>query len=265
MSKKYWRAGQISDLELFAAHFKTHKYRRHIHEGYVIGVVTHGLEAFYCRGQVHTAGPGDVILVNPQSQHDGEAASDAGWSYRVMYPSEAHFLRVQSNGIRPYFAKSVVHDPNLASRIARLHKGLESQCDTHEMREIWAGILLDLVERHAERPATEDYTYRDPKRIALIEQILRASCIDGIGLEEVADEVGWSQWHLIRSFKAAKGISPHDFLVDCRIRHAKGLIDDGEGLAAAAVASGFVDQSHFTRHFTRAYGFTPGAYRRSRS
>ena len=33
-------------------------------------------------------------------------------------------------------------------------------------------------------------------------------------------------------------------------------------LADAALQAGFADQSHFTRHFRRLFGVTPGAYRR---
>jgi AraC-like DNA-binding protein len=36
------------------------------------------------------------------------------------------------------------------------------------------------------------------------------------------------------------------------------MILDGVGLAEAAAAAGFADQSHFTRHFRRSYGHTPG-------
>ncbi|MGE0424676.1 MAG: helix-turn-helix domain-containing protein [Reyranellaceae bacterium] len=31
-------------------------------------------------------------------------------------------------------------------------------------------------------------------------------------------------------------------------------------MANAAVASGFADQSHMTRHFRRAYGLSPGRW-----
>ncbi|WP_246423470.1 helix-turn-helix domain-containing protein [Roseospira goensis] len=34
----------------------------------------------------------------------------------------------------------------------------------------------------------------------------------------------------------------------------------GESLADAALAAGFSDQSHMTRHFLRAFGMTPGRW-----
>ena len=36
----------------------------------------------------------------------------------------------------------------------------------------------------------------------------------------------------------------------------------GSSLANAALSAGFADQSHMTRHFTRAYGMPPGRWAR---
>jgi AraC-like DNA-binding protein len=41
------------------------------------------------------------------------------------------------------------------------------------------------------------------------------------------------------------------------------LIRRGTSLADTAAASGFADQSHMTRIFTRHFGFTPGAWQRA--
>lgn len=260
---QYWRDPALSDLELFAARFRAHKYRRHSHAGYVVGTVTEGREAFYCRGHVHTAGQGDLILINPQSQHDGESACDTGWAYRVIYPREEHFLAVSDTTLAPRFRQPVVRDEDLAGRIVRFHRLVAGPHDLLEAQGLWSGMLFDLVARHAETPPSGDHEVRDPARIARIEAILRAHALEGISLEDVAAEVGWSQWHLVRSFQAAMGTSPYAFALECRLRHAKGLIDAGESLVMASAAAGFVDQSHFSRNFVRAYGFTPGSYQRS--
>lgn len=264
-NNRFWTDQHISDLELFTARFRAHKYRRHSHRGYVVGVVVEGAEAFFCRGEIHTATPGDIILVNPQSQHDGEAASDLGWAYRVIYPREDHFMAVANATHPPRFRRSVVHDPDLAARIARFHRAAEIPLDPISAQLAWADILFELVDRHSENRPTECYDRQDGKRIAMVEEILRAHAVSGISVEELAEKVGWSQWHLVRSFTSAKGVSPHAFLLDCRLRHAKNLIDAGEALAMASADAGFVDQSHLTRHFVRAYGFTPGRYQAIRA
>jgi AraC-like DNA-binding protein len=45
------------------------------------------------------------------------------------------------------------------------------------------------------------------------------------------------------------------------LNRALGLLRQGMSVAEAAVAIGFTDQSHFTKHFKRAYGAPPGRWR----
>lgn len=259
-TNRYWREEALSGLELFSATFRQHRFRRHSHPGYVVGVVTSGCESFFCRGKVHRAGPGEVILINPESQHDGQSATEYGWSYRVIYPREEHFTGIGGSTSPPRFASSVVNDPELARRIASLHLLLEQSANSHEKQLIWSEIILDLLERHAEEDMQKTRIVTDTNRIALIEEILIDRAVSGISLNELAKLVNWSPWYIVRAFKQAKGTSPYAFSVECRLRRAKKLMSDGESIASASTGAGFFDQSHFTRHFVRTYGFTPGNY-----
>lgn len=69
-----------------------------------------------------------------------------------------------------------------------------------------------------------------------------------------------SRFQLLRGFAGATGLTPHAYLVQRRIHLARRLIATGIPLAEAAIASGFADQSHMTRIFTRNHGISPGAY-----
>ncbi len=251
----------MGNLEFLSARFKNHCYRSHSHPGYVVGVVTAGREAFYCRGTIHKASKGDIILINPDSQHDGEAASEGGWQYRVIYPTETHLAGLGGSGFNPRFRHSLVRDEELATRISTFHQSVEKNHCATEREALWLDIAWDLVARHGETSPEETYEYKDPNRIQIIQNILSNEATSSITLDEVAKRVGWTTWHMVRSFKAALGISPHAYLVDRRLHRARSLIDDGVEIAMAASEAGFVDQSHFSRHFVAAYGFTPGRYR----
>jgi len=79
----------------------------------------------------------------------------------------------------------------------------------------------------------------------------------GITLEMLEQASGREQWSLSRDFRALYGTSPYRFVTLRRLDCFRRLILDGFTLVDAALAAGFHDQSHMTRHFTRTYGVPP--------
>ena len=84
-----------------------------------------------------------------------------------------------------------------------------------------------------------------------------------IKLEELAAACGISSGHFSRVFKQTTGQTPHQWLLDLRVEHAKRLLRGKRSLTDVAGACGFADLSHFIRVFTQRTGKAPGAWRRS--
>jgi AraC family transcriptional regulator len=82
-------------------------------------------------------------------------------------------------------------------------------------------------------------------------------------LEQMASITHLSPHHFARQFKAATGLSPHQYIIARRVERAQHLLrGDGElGLGEVALRAGFADQSHFSRHFKRIVGVTPRQFR----
>lgn len=78
-------------------------------------------------------------------------------------------------------------------------------------------------------------------------------------IEDMARNIGMSPYHMIRQFKAACGLTPHQFQIQCKVRKVQKLLEEGKSVAEAAYATGFCDQSHFDRCFHRIVMLTPSS------
>jgi AraC-like DNA-binding protein len=93
-------------------------------------------------------------------------------------------------------------------------------------------------------------------------------CLDHLSAElsrpvsqrELAEICGVPVGRLRRLFAAATGLPPHAFHLQRRIQQGKSLLAGGTAVIDVALATGFTDQAHFTRHFTTLVGVSPARY-----
>jgi AraC-like DNA-binding protein len=71
-----------------------------------------------------------------------------------------------------------------------------------------------------------------------------------------------SQAHFSRSFKAAFGETPHQYLLSRRMERAKALLREGDRpVTEVCLAVGFTSLGSFSTQFRRFVGVSPTAYR----
>lgn len=81
--------------------------------------------------------------------------------------------------------------------------------------------------------------------------------------DDIADGIGMDRYVFGRRFKLTTGITPHRYVIRCRIRKAmKLLAQSRSSLADIALEVGCSCQSHFTTLFRDHVGTTPGQFRR---
>ena len=81
-----------------------------------------------------------------------------------------------------------------------------------------------------------------------------------IMIRDMARYVGMSPYYMIRRFRMECGITPHQFQIQCRVRKAQKILEEGKSVIEAAYATGFCDQSHFDRCFHKFVRLTPSEY-----
>jgi AraC-like DNA-binding protein len=101
-----------------------------------------------------------------------------------------------------------------------------------------------------------------PWQIRRVLDFLAAHLSEDPTVAELARECGLSPGYFARAFRQTTGVTPHQWLIKKRVERARGLLlGNGLGLADIALVCGFVDQSHFTRVFTKLEGASPGKWR----
>ncbi len=258
---RYWRADSVP-VEAMHAHFTSHVYHRHSHESYSFGVTEIGAQAFTCRHGRHVSGRGMVMAFNPDDPHDGHAAGDSGFTYRMVHIWPEFFASLTGTPL-PLFRSPVIEDPVVAASVRGLHQALTGwDPDTTELEryERLAGTARLLI-RNAQGPGPGRGPARADRPVAArIRELIQDGAAD-LTADDVAAAAGCSRYAAYRAFTQTYGLAPSDYQRQLRVRAARRLLCAGVTPARAAAEAGFADQAHLTRWFRRYYGVTPGAYR----
>jgi AraC-like DNA-binding protein len=228
-------------------------------------MIERGVENFRYRGTSHHASSGQVVMVNPDEVHTGNAGTPQGWSYRMFYPDVRTLERAASElGLRgtPFFPRAVVNDPALALQLRDAHRTLETASSALEREARLLEALQRLVARHAEGRAIRIESADSPRAVRLVRDHLETHFARNTSLEELSALSGLSGFHLTRVFKRTYGLPPHALQTQLRVRHARARLLQGHEIAVTAFEAGFSDQAHLTRAFKRVYGVTPAVYAR---
>jgi AraC family transcriptional regulator len=105
---------------------------------------------------------------------------------------------------------------------------------------------------------------RDRRRAVEAALWMDAHSHEPIDLDRAASEVGLSSFHFLRVFANVLGVTPHQYLVRSRLRHAARLLaDHARSITGIALDVGFADLSNFVRTFHRAAGVSPRSFRQA--
>lgn len=200
--------------------------------------------------------PGEVHANPPYSQQPGD--------FRALFiaPSlmEAASAEIGHPVTRPHLKYAHSSDPGAYRAFARFHAALECESSLLERESRLAECIRLLLEQFGERGSTNRGQHSRPA-LQRARDLLREHYSRPIALGELVTASGLSRFHFVRAFAKEFGLPPHAYQVHIQIAKAKALLAAGVAPAFAGAEVGFSDQSHFTRHFKRSVGVTPGLYR----
>lgn len=261
----YWLAPGLQSVELTAADYVAQRFSSHWHSGFAIGAVTRNAQSFHADGSDWVVAAGDLIILNPGQIHDGYSLSPAGWSSRMAYVPASALAALA--GATDYqletslrFTQAVVRAPELSESFLHWHALSESVEDvrSHPLTaQVFAGLLRFM---RAGPPLVVSKTGR-AVAAKLHERLLDVAVHGDAKVASLSLDLELTRYGSWRRVKNQFGIAPKQLLSHLRLMSAKQLLASGYPVVEAALDCGYHDQSHFSRRFAAAYGFTPAQFR----
>jgi AraC-like DNA-binding protein len=129
-----------------------------------------------------------------------------------------------------------------------------------EIGQLFASRFVEVVSGQREKPVTAKA--QDRRRAVETALWIEAHSHQTIDLEAAAAQADISPFHFLRLFSSVLGVTPHQYLVRSRLRHAARLLAGDESpITDIAYDVGFGDLSNFVRTFHRAAGVSPRRFR----
>jgi AraC family transcriptional regulator len=233
-----------------------------MHHGYSIAYVRRGSFACTALGHSYDLIAGSLMIGRPGDEyvcsHDHHACGDECLHFRFS-PELADAITPDRDFWRaralPPMPEAVV-----AGELAQAVADGRSDISLEE-----AGLLLasrfaaTKATTKARRPAIRGI---DRRRMVETAEWIDTFSHQPINLESAAARNDLSPFHFLRLFTRVLGVSPHQYLVRSRLRHAARKLAEGGAVTDVALDVGFGDLSNFVRTFRRAAGVSPGIFRR---
>jgi AraC-like DNA-binding protein len=202
--------------------------------------------------------PGSVMLANTECSY--EYTYDHEWAERcVSFAYDATVFEDILGGLgltSTHFQTLSLAPSARFATIAQILLGGHAAVSAEE----WAyAVAAEVLARQSGECATvSSPTHVERRRAIEACQLIESRAREPLSLNTLAAEFGLSPFHFLRSFKRALGFTPHQYLVQTRLRNAAALtINTSKPIVEIAFDAGFSDLANFNRSFRKALGCSP--------
>jgi AraC-like DNA-binding protein len=239
----------------------------HFHDEVQIMTVEEGARGVRLGRQQDNVVATELLLIPPGLTHGSFGCGASPCDYRSVHLAPSRIQEVATELFRKpghEFLKIVrFSDARAQSALIRLHRTLAAGEGALDCESALVDLFRALAARVNLPESDCAAASRTTPALIRAREYIDAHCTGTIRTDRLCKEAGLSKYYFVRSFLAAFGVTPHAYQVQRRVILAKKLIAEGHALSAIGAGCGFADQSHFTFHFRRSTGVTPGCFRAS--
>lgn len=231
------------------------------HENIELLYCTGGKGYIQCGPERYPFVQGDIFVVNADTPHS--ICSEGSVLYRCLIIDNSFCT---SNGIpiSDLHFQASIQDESLVDLFCQVSDAYDTFdpsriCAIADIRCAVLQLLRLLCTRYTvEKPAQANAAANAHVKEALI--YIRKNLSNPLSLDEIADHVGVSKFHLSREFKAFTGKTIIQTVNLIRCTEAKSMIENGTSVCDAAVSCGFENLSYFSRAFKKVFGLLPSSF-----
>lgn len=285
MMKKYYFADMKTNkgqsFHIGPATYLDTDFHLHIHDFNELVIIIQGEGEHQIEDKIYPIKVGDVYVIKGDTPHGFKNVKDLGL-YNIMYLADEIFLQYPDLKILPGFQALFILEPFYRKEHEFLSKLVLTERELNYVLEILA-YLLEEEEKKELAYLSQMRSYLSilfvylarrykVKRNDLTQQIFNIaesiSYIENnytrdLNIEEIAKKANLSRRHFTRIFKDNYNLSPYEYIIRLRLKHARNLLKNTElTITEIANKSGFNDANYFTRQFKKKTGYTPSEYKR---
>jgi AraC-like DNA-binding protein len=262
----FWRDEQLPFIEARSVDDGRQLcYARHSHEVFSIGAITAGRSTYLHEKSSQQVQAGTVVLMNPGDVHACNPIADQHWSYLMLYVDTQWLTALQHElGLDPnHDFQPLAHiqstSPELFNGLKHLYATLiDSQAALMDKQCSAVGFFSQMQHTLGSVSIRPELATQRIERVA---QYINDNFKQAITLDDMCSAASLSGSYLIRAFEQRYHMTPHAYLINRRIQHARTQLKSGRLIVDVAHELGFADQAHFQRAFKKHLAATPGQYR----
>jgi AraC family transcriptional regulator len=238
-----------------------------LHQGHSVSYVRKGTFGYRVRGASYELVAGAVLVGHPGDEfmctHEHHACGDECLGFHLS----PGFVELIGGDAPTWRTGALPPLPELMvlGELAQAAADGQSDAGLDEIGLWFAARFVQVASGRRPDPLSISQAGpRDRQRAVDAAMWIQAHAQEDIALDRVAGEAGLSPFHFLRLFSRVLGVTPHQYLVRSRLRHAARLLaDDDRPVTDVALDVGFADLSNFVRSFHRAAGVSPRGFRQA--
>lgn len=226
----------------------THRFPYHTHESYLVGVIK--------SGEVRAIiGSGEYLLTQGMTYI---VPSKVGMAITPVKPYSYLTICIKNDKMNKF--EQCRSEQMVMRRLGDQIIDLSEQfISLRWTEEEFISQLCKIIDLRVDKNESDVKYSSDVIRLA--EKYIKEHINDKFILNNLAQTVYMSKYHLIHVFKKEMGITPKQYDQQCKIRQVKKSILYQEAEADIAIDFGFSSQSHMCSMFRRYMGISPKGYR----